>query len=126
MGKRVHANLHLGTARLDARRADGTGNAAACQATLLASNNLTASRKGVPSLPWPVCADTTNRPCPTMHPPISGPHTRIALACGQFEILQARCNVRTVCETTVIVRRLKAIRIRHLSLLRNTTRAICT
>lgn len=44
-----------------------------CHVVLLAPNNLTASRKGVPSLAWPVCVVTMNRPCPTMHPSLQDP-----------------------------------------------------
>ena len=80
--------------RLPRRRVDGTGNAAACHVVLLASNNLTASRKGVPSLAWPVCMSTVNRPCPTMHPPLDP-----ALSLRAYEIFVAHyiillCKVR--------------------------------
>jgi len=81
MGKRAHANLHLGIARLDARRADGAGNAAACQAALLASNNLTASRKGG-AQPTVACLRGYDEPTLSHNAPTSESRA-IALAYGR-------------------------------------------
>jgi len=53
------------TCRWNRKRRRLSASLSLCHIALLASNNLTASRKGVPSLAWPVCA--ANRPCPTMH-----------------------------------------------------------
>lgn len=99
------------------RRADGTGNAAACHTALLASNNLTASRKGVPSLAWPVCVATLNRPCPTMHPSL-GLHRHLR-ECGYMKFYKSvLCVQRTVQRT----RRVASHRIASLSLKKKFTR----
>lgn len=68
MYKRARAELHLAVVRLDGEQMEQETSPPVT--SLLASNNLTASRKGVPSLAWPVCVSTVNRPCPTMHPPL--------------------------------------------------------
>lgn len=115
-------------------QADGTGNAAACHVVLLASNNLTASRKGVPSLAWPVCI-VYGEPTLSHNAPTSG--SLLSLRAWIFTVHYARSVHKGATYGTVRTKsarvgnpRLKAnhyerIRIRYLSLLRNATHDLC-